>query len=140
MRMEWRKYGYTMCGKTADTLSPRPLIETVLSNKTGKFPVLSMIDSGTDSTVANADIAKALHISPNTCQKVKLGGIGGNKEGSVCDITIFIPDFRLSMQVPVIFVEDPAFDVLLGQLHFFNEFKPQCLKLFNIEANLFQLA
>lgn len=121
--MDWKKYDYTVTGKTPDLLSPRPLIEVCFENKTGRFPVLAMLDSGTDSTVANAEIAEALHISPNTCRPAKLGGIGGEKQGFVCEIDIHIPDFDLTMHVPVIFIKDPAFDVLLGQLHFFKNFK-----------------
>ncbi len=119
--MDWKKYSYTLSGRTPDTLIPRPLIEVVVSNKTGKFPVLAMIDSGTDSTVLNSDIAGALYIEKNTCESVKLGGIG-EKTGFRCEVDIYIPDFDFSMQVPVIFIESAPFDGLLGQAHFFQNF------------------
>jgi hypothetical protein len=133
--MNWKKYSYTLSGKTTDTLLPRPLIEIIISNKTGKFPCLAMIDSGTDSTVLNSDIAKALYIEKNTCESVKLGGIG-EKAGFRCEVDVYVPDFNVSVKIPVIFLEDVRFDGLLGQAHFFQRFNVK----FEKSANTFYVA
>ncbi len=70
----------------------------------------------------NADIAEALGIEKDSCQKVKLGGIG-ERIGFRCEIDIYVPDFNVTMKdVPVIFLENVEFDGLLGQSHFFERF------------------
>lgn len=119
--MEWKEYRYTVSGKSVDNLVARPLVPIQLANKTGSFPLLAMVDSGTDSSVFNAEIAEALHISANTCASVKLGGIG-DQIGFRCEVTLTVPDFDFSIEVPVIFAKGVHFDALLGQTHFFQHF------------------
>ena len=121
--MVLKEYAYTaQSGPGYNGVVYRPLIEVKVSNKTGEMSLLALIDSGTDSTLVNAEIAKTLYIEPNTCQKVKVGGVGENI-GFLCNVTLSIDDFSESMEIPVIFVENLPFDALLGQRHFFERFQ-----------------
>jgi hypothetical protein len=136
-KVAWKKYDYTAQLGPGNNIAYRPLVEIRVSTASNVKPlsVMAMIDSGTDSTVFNAEIAYALGIDPKKCQKVKVGGIG-SAEGFICTITMSIPDFNTAMQIPVIFVENPPFDGLLGQKHFFERFKIR----FEKDKNSFFLA
>ena len=135
--MKWKKYTYTAQWGRGGTIAYRPLIEIQVSNGTGTdaISILALIDSGTDGTVFNADIARSLGIDPNGCQKVRLGGIGMS-EGFMCDIRMALTDLDFEITLPVIFIEKPPFDALLGQRHFFQNFKVK----FEKDKNTFQLA
>ena len=43
-------------------------------------------------------------------------------EGFICDITLIISDFKISINMPAAFLENPLFDALLGQRYFFERF------------------
>lgn len=137
--MKWKKYDYTAQWGPGNTIVHRPLIEVRISSATNSkgIPILAMIDSGTDGTVFNADIARALRIDPNRHRKVRIGGIG-EQEGFTCAIRLTVPDFKLYMDIPVVFLENPPFDGLLGQRHFFEKFQikfDKAKKIFHIAAN-----
>ena len=120
--MNWKEYDYTAQWGPGDHITFRPILEVRVSKSTESIPTLALVDSGTDGTLFNAEIARSLKVDLNKCQRIKIGGIG-EREGHICKITLFIPDFRVSMDIPVVFVEDPPFDGLLGQMHFFERFR-----------------
>ena len=135
--MKWKKYKYTAQLGPGGSVTYRPLLSVRIATET--YPpgrdVLAIIDSGTDSTVFNADIARALGVDPRDCRKIRMGGIGV-VDGFLCDVKIVIPDFDLSMNVSVAFLENPPFDALLGQRDFFERFKV----LFEKDQQQFKLA
>lgn len=102
----------------------RPFIEVNVSGDSSinGMAVMTLLDSGTDSTLFSVDIAKALGIDLNKCKKVKVGGIG-ERDGYISEIRIGVPDFKLSMKARVIFIEEAPFDGLLGQRDFFDKFR-----------------
>lgn len=122
--VKWKEYEYTTQMGPQGVLSQRPLISTEISwrGNEEKITVLSMIDSGTDSTVLHSDIARTLKIDLSRCQRVKLGGIG-SAEGHRCNVFINVPGLDTVMDVPVIFLDNLPTDGLLGQAHFFQRFK-----------------
>ena len=136
-KIKWKKYDYTVQWGPGNSIAYRPLIEVhIASPKNSKgLNVLALIDSGTDGTVFNADVARSLDIDPGACQKIKMGGIGV-MEGFICDIKLTIPDFKISMEIPVAFLEKPPFDALLGQRFFFEQFSV----MFEKSKNRFQIA
>ncbi len=136
-RLKWKAYDYTAQLTSGGAITFRPLMELLVSSHTRKHPgsILALIDSGTDSMVFSAAIARSLGIDPRTCQKVRLGGIG-TSEGFISDIKITVADFNASIDLPVIFIDNPPFDALLGQRHFFERFKVR----FEKDINKFYLA
>ena len=136
-RLRWKEYDYTVQVGPGNSWVYRPLITVEISSKISgeSIPIKAMIDSGTDGTVLNADVARSLFIDPEKCQKVKLGGIGVT-EGFTCNIKLTIPDFKVTMDIPVVFAEKPPFDGLLGQKHFFQRFRIR----FEKDRNKFHLA
>lgn len=120
-----------------NSITYRPLIEINVSSGTGTkgLSVLALIDSGTDGTLFNLEMAKVLGIDISKCKKVKVGGIG-EREGFICDVKLTVPDFQVSIDIEVIFVDQLPFDGLLGQRHFFEKFRIK----FEKDRNKFYLA
>jgi len=133
MRLKWKKYNYTAQMGPGNSFVYRPLIRINISARSGgeNMTIDAMIDSGTDSTVLNADIARAIGIDLSKCSRIKLGGIGST-EGYLSNVVVKVPDFKVVMDVPVAFAENPPFDGLLGQRHFFQRFKITFEKRLNI--------
>ena len=100
-----------------------------------KVKILAMVDSGTDSTVLDADIARSLRTDLSRCQRVRLGGIG-SLDGYMTNVQLAVPDFDLAMDIPVMFAENLPVQGLLGQKHFFQRFKIR----FEKDKNKFYLA
>ncbi len=117
-----KKYDYT--GKWGlDGVIYRPIIEVDVSNGSNKISFLALIDSGTDGTILNLEIAHALGIDISKCEETKVGGIG-EMEGFISTVTLAVPDFNVLMEdITVTFIKNLPFDVLLGQRDFFNKFK-----------------
>lgn len=123
-KINWKKYDYTGQWGLGNVITYRPLVEVNVSNGISPkgISVLALVDSGTDGTLFNLEIAKSLGIDISKCKRVKVGGIG-EREGFISDIKLTVPDFRGSMQISVIFVEHLPFNGLLGQRDFFEKFR-----------------
>lgn len=136
-RQRWKAYDYQAQLGAGGSVVYRPLIQIEISRRAedASTVVLALIDSGTDSTVMNAVFAPRLGIDKNACQTVRLGGIG-TSNGFICNIRMRVPDFGVSIDLPVIFIENPPFDALLGQRHFFEKFDVK----FEKHRNKFHLA
>src|SRR3989344_564529 len=136
-RMRWREYDYTAQLGPRGSYSHRPLITVEVSYKpTGeKILVNAMIDSGTDGTVMHSSVSRALKIDSSTCRKATLGGIG-SAVGFAATVGIYVPDFHVTMDATVAFIDMLPADALLGQLHFFQRFKVR----FDKDLNKFFLA
>jgi len=136
-RLKWKEYDYKAQLGPGNALVYRPLFEVEISSRTSRKrrPILALIDSGTDSSVMHADIARGLEIDLAKCQRVRLGGIG-SLDGYLSNIRLFIPDMKIAMYIPVMFAENLPFDGLLGQRHFFQRFKIR----FEKDKNKFYLA
>lgn len=136
-KLKSKEYDYTGQLGFGNSIIYRPLIEVNVSSGIGArgLSVLALIDSGTDGTLFNVEMAKALGIDISKCKRVKVGGIG-EREGFICNVKLTVPDFRLSMDIEVIFVDQLPFDGLLGQRHFFEKFRIK----FEKDRNKFYLA
>ena len=125
-----KKYDYT--GKWGlEGIVYRPLIEVGISSGSNNIAFLALIDSGTDGTILNLEIANVLGIDIHKCKETKVGGIG-EMAGYISKVTVTVPDFNVSMDVPVTFIKNLPFDVLLGQRDFFSKFKITFEKYKNI--------
>lgn len=136
-QVKWKKYDYKAQIGPGNTWLYRPLLEVEISSRASRKsrPILALIDSGTDSSVLHADIARDLQIDLSRCQRVRLGGIG-SLDGYLSNIRLFIPDMKTTMDIPVMFAENLPFDGLLGQRHFFERFNVR----FEKSANKFYIA
>ena len=123
--MRWKEYDYTGQWGRDGHIAYRPLTEVRVACKgreNNGMAVVALIDSGTDSTLLDIDVAKTLGIDLMRAHKVKVGGVG-ERDGFVSDITLLIPDFDVSMNIPVVFTDGLPFSCLLGQRHFFERFQ-----------------
>lgn len=136
-RLIWRAYEYKAQIGPGNSLVYRPLVEVEVFSKTSRKrrPILALIDSGTDSSVLHADIARGLEINLAKCQRVRLGGIG-SLDGYLSNIQLVVPDIEIAIDIPVIFAEGLPFDGLLGQRHFFQRVRVR----FEKDRNKFFLA
>lgn len=124
-------YSYTsqslfLEGGTID--SPRPFLDVKFIAPATTIDLVGLIDSGTDATLIDSEIAKELFISSNTCRKVYLRGVG-QRLGGVPDSIGFaytlqakFGGFDEVFNVPVIFADKLPYPVLLGQKGFFEYF------------------
>ncbi len=123
--MVWKSYGYSLeYSQVRGDFIYRPMIGVDIINGSEKYPCLSLIDSGTDTTLFNADFAPLLGIDESTCKKVKVGGIEkADSFGFIAKIKLRIEGFDEEIETEVIFVKNMIFGGLLGQNDIFENFK-----------------
>ena len=119
--MKWKAYDYTAEWGNDGSVVYRPLIQVDVSYKGKSTSIMALVDSGTDSALFNADIAKLLEIDLGLCPKAKIGGVG-EKIGFRCDVNLTVRDFKVTMDLPVVFTDELPFGGLLGQRNFFARF------------------
>jgi len=120
------KYSYTsiLAYNLKGQLIKRPLIELEFFGHTKNQKPFGFIDSGADSTLLNIQYAERLGISldPN-----KMSGIRGVSDkilpGYVATVEYKVKHFDTTITTPVVFLDSPAVDVLLGQEGFFEFFR-----------------
>lgn len=107
-----------------DSKFPRPIIPIRLRHKENIIKPLTLIDSGADFSMFNAEFASILGIDLDTLEKTTLGGIAGEVTGYISHVEMAIHETFIP--VPVVFSPNffPfGFSGLLGQVGFFDEFK-----------------
>ena len=122
----WKKYDYTIeFSKLREGFVYRPMINLSLFGKNDeKFNCFSLIDSGTDATMINADFAELLGIDESKCQKVKAGSIEKmTATGFVSEVKFNVEGFEEEFKIDAIFLKDMPIAGLLGQIDFFENFK-----------------
>ncbi|MES3031921.1 MAG: aspartyl protease family protein [Patescibacteria group bacterium] len=84
----------------------------------------SLIDSGTDSTLINADFAQILGIDESKCPKIKVGTADkSTAQGFKAKITLKVDGFDRGLETEVIFLKNMMTGGLLGQKDIFENFK-----------------
>ena len=96
---------------------------------------MALVDSGTDATMMDLEIANILEIDLGKSKKVTASGLGSTKPGFLAKLNIQVDQFDESMTFTVIFVEGLGFDAILGQDDFFRHFHVR----FEREAKMFYL-
>lgn len=119
--MDWVQIGYTGQWQ-ATRVAHRPIISVEISNGAYSFEGLALIDTGTDYTLANSEIAEVLNIQLDKDNPVQIAGVGRAPGYLVKDVKLHFPQLAEDMVVDVIFVEDLGFNMLLGQSDFFEKF------------------
>ena len=120
--MDWKEFDYSAQYSGDGAVLYRPIVSIQVLNGNASIEQLAMIDSGTDRVLMNAEIAVALGIDPEDCEKIKVAGLG-KSEGFACEMKITFPDFDKTFVMSVGFVEGLPFGVLLGQRDFFEYFR-----------------
>jgi hypothetical protein len=103
---------------------PMVMIEILGVEQSRKFEAL--VDSGTEITVMDRQIADLLGIQEAAGRKAKVGGIGGIElEGFIHNISFKVEGFGDIFTFGVFFLNKPSdnFEIVLGQNDFFRNFK-----------------
>ena len=122
-------YDYTVLSKVLPNghidFSCRPLIDVDVSGDTETRRFKALVDSGTEITVLDDEIAKLLKIRPEGRLRGKLSGIEEfPKEGFIAPVTMVIDRFSEPLTSNVLFIENlhKNFEIILGQQDFFARF------------------
>ena len=122
--MDWKEYQYTGEFSLKSGIIYRPMIAVDILSGEKLFNCFSLIDSGTDSTLINADYMDLLGIDSSICKKVVVGGVGGSTSfGFVSKIKFKIEGFDEEFETEAIFVKNLVTLGLLGQKDIFENFK-----------------
>lgn len=122
--MEWKEYNYTAEFSLKNDIIYRPMVSMVITSGEKSRNCFSLIDSGTDSTLINAEFMELLGIDALKCRKVKVGGVGkSDLYGFIEKIQFKIEGFEEVFKTEVIFVKDMVTSGLLGQKDIFENFK-----------------
>ena len=84
---------------------------------------MAIVDSGSDITLMDFEIAQFLEIDLATCDRVNLGGIIGKSVGYSSEVSIVVEKFKKEISIPVVFTEELNTGILLGQTGFFDNYK-----------------
>lgn len=122
--MAWKRFDYLL---QTDRKQPgnyvlRPVLEVEVFGPKGSAIFTALVDSGTEVTMLDAEIAESLGIDRSKCEPGEAIGVGGSKSGFISEITLKIEKFEDTMTTTVLFVDNFESDMLLGQQDFFNRF------------------
>lgn len=83
---------------------------------------MAIVDSGSDITLMDFDIAQFLEIDLAQCKEVNLGGITGRSVGYTSEVSIVVEKFQREVAIPVVFTKELNTGILLGQVGFFDNY------------------
>src|SRR3989442_12587683 len=103
----------------------RPVIDLLLSEKTGYNLYSFIVDSGADVSLAPRQLAERIGLTWVSGSKVKLSGISPRPEcsvdGRIHRVSVILPDLALEVTLPLCFAEGDA-PYLIGREEFFDRF------------------
>ncbi|HEY4483079.1 MAG TPA: retropepsin-like aspartic protease [Candidatus Paceibacterota bacterium] len=123
------KYKYFTVSEVFDTQgrhTKRPIVEVELVNqKMGEkdYPAFALIDSGADTTMMNIAYAQLLGVKTVPHRSGVVGISGAPSACYFGHVSFKIKDLDGKVDLPVLFIDSPNVDVLLGQEKFFDIFK-----------------
>lgn len=124
--MELQSYRYTAQVRRGNIdFSLRPLVDVEIGGRTQTRTFKALVDSGTDITVMDKSIATLLDISPDGRSTGSISGIEEWKPGFIAPVSLKVDKFpNDTFNFDVLFIQDLSrnFDVILGQLDFFQNF------------------
>ena len=130
--MAWEEYDYTpRWHRVSKRDIYRPIVDIDVSFGKKTETIMALIDSGTEVTIMNTEIAQLLEISPNGKGEARIFAFGDIKQsekvGFLQKVNIVVPEFPdevLTTTVAFIdsFGKGAPYDVLLGQDDFFRRF------------------
>ena len=123
------KYRYFTVSEVFDTRgrhTKRPILEIELLNQIlgqKNYPGFALIDSGADTTMMNIEYARLLGIKTIKHRSGVVGISGNPSQCYLGSVGLKIKDIEPSVELPVLFIDSPNVDILLGQEKFFDLFK-----------------
>lgn len=118
---KWYPYLGTL-GLGDSLIAYRPSLEIEICRDKIGIAQMAMVDSGSDATLMDVEIAEYLGINLADCPRVKLSGVTGAGDGFVADVEIHIEKIAESIPLQVVFVKELRTGILLGQKGFFEYF------------------
>ena len=131
-------YRYTRTLASGDPSTERrvPLVRVTLEGEKGRnVTVLSLLDSGADICVFNLGYAEVLGIDLQSCEGALVTGVGGVTYDTYKTELTVQPEGLPAVPVPVIFIDSPGVDGLLGQEGFFDAHRI----LFDRQQDVFEI-
>jgi hypothetical protein len=127
------QYSKVKTGEKTHPVSFVPLINVKIGNGSKSVVTRSLIDSGADINLINAQFAKLLGLDYKTGVKVPLKGIVNQKiEAFVHEVDFEIPRLTTeSIKMKFGFIDSSTVGVLLGQEGFFDNFRVAFEKHYN---------
>ncbi|MGB4076158.1 MAG: retropepsin-like aspartic protease [Minisyncoccia bacterium] len=123
--MKERGYGYTGYARfgVAD-YTYRPLVDVEIASEKKSRKFKALVDSGTEITVMDQQIATLLGIEREGRSLVELSGIEAWKPGFIAPVSLKVDGFNDTFSFNVLFIEDLRrnFEIILGQDDFFRNF------------------
>lgn len=103
--------------------SYRPLVKIEVSSRGHSDKFMGLVDSGTDITMMDAEMATILGIELSSLERASAFGIGEDTHKAFLgEVTLQVPEFEEKIVCNVLFVEKLGFQVILGQQDFFRRF------------------
>jgi hypothetical protein len=129
----------TTLGLGSGKLTSRPFLDVEIHYKDTKpFRTTAIVDSGSDITLMDAELAEYFGIDELTCEQVALSGVTGKSSGFVGYVAIKIEGFEEMIPQTVIFTRELKTGILLGQQCFFAYFRitfDKANNIFELERN-----
>lgn len=123
--MEPKSYPYTVhTNFRAGTLTYRPLLDVTVGGTAKERRFKALVDSGTELTVMDQNIARLLDISSEGREMGELSGLEVWKKGFLAPVSLRVEGFNQVFNFDVLFIEDLGrnFEIILGQNDFFRNF------------------
>ncbi len=125
--MESQSYPYTAHSNIRNgtiAYTYRPLVDVEVGGGVKKRRFKALVDSGTEITVMDLNIARLLEIGSENRQLGELSGLESWKTGFLAPVSLRVDKFEQVFNFTVLFIEDLGknFDIILGQDDFFKNF------------------
>jgi hypothetical protein len=86
------------------------------------FDLSVIVDSGADVTVISSSYAVSLGVDLTRIKEVEIKGISHCVKGRPAKVKIHLPQLKDTFEIPVLFVDDPMTDMVLGREAFFDRY------------------
>jgi Aspartyl protease len=122
--MAWRSYPYLVQTdrKNPGSYTYRPSLNVEVSGPTDSGIFTGLVDSGTEITMIDSQVAEFLGIDRTKCRPATASGVGGTRPAFIAQVSLKIEKFNEVLTCGVLFVDNLDFDLILGQQDFFNRF------------------
>ncbi len=98
-------------------------IELLDSDEDSLFDLSAIIDSGADITMVNAEYALSLGVSLHKIPDVDVKGVTVVAKGKPAIIKVHLTKLGDTLDLPVLFIDKPTVNILLGREVFFQRYK-----------------
>lgn len=97
------------------------MVEVTLYQGSRQAKTSALVDSGADYCVFNVAYATLLNIDLETCTKTQMQGVSEVPMDTYTTLVSVQAEGLKTVRVPVVFVDSPGVDALIGQIDFFDQ-------------------